>query len=119
MKIPIIKIKRTLMFRLHWRIGLVAAFFLLWLAVTGVLLNHSRALGLHHIFLDHPAILSAYNMNFSENLRGQGINLEKFILDLHTGKFFGLSGTLVSDLTAIAMIFLVASGLYNLWKRKK
>ena len=118
MKIPTIKIPRTLMFRLHWRIGLAAAFFILWLAITGILLNHSRDMGLHHVFLDHPLILEAYNMNVSEELRGEGINLEKFILDLHTGNFFGLSGKLLSDLAAIAMIFVTLSGAYNLWRRK-
>lgn len=119
MKIPTIKIKRTLWFMLHWRVGLVASLFILIIAITGILLNHSRAMGLHHIFLDHPLILSAYNMNVNEELRGDGINLEKFILDLHTGKLFGIPGTLISDLAALALIFLTGSGLYNLWRRKK
>ena len=107
------------MFKLHWRVGLVAAFFILWLAITGILLNHSRSMGLHHVFLDHPIILSAYNMDVAEELRGRGVNLEKFILDLHTGNFFGVSGKLLSDLAAIALIFVTISGLYNLWRRKK
>ena len=119
MKIPTIKIPRTMMFRLHWRIGLFAAFFILWLAITGILLNHSRALGFHHIFFDHPIILSAYNMNVSEELRGKGINLERLILDLHTGSLFGFSGKLISDLAAIAMIFVTLSGVYNLWMRER
>ena len=119
MKMPPLKIKRTLMFRLHWRVGVVAALFLLCLAVTGILLNHSRTLGLHHVFLDNPIILSAYNMNVAEELRGRGISLEKFILDLHTGNLFGLSGKIISDIAALALIFLTLSGLYNLWMRKK
>ena len=119
MKMPTLKIKRTLMFRLHWRVGIVAALFLLCLAVTGILLNHSRALGLHHVFLDNPIILSAYNMNVAEELRGRGISLEKFILDLHTGNLFGLSGKIISDIAALALIFLTLSGLYNLWTRKR
>lgn len=104
---------------LHWRIGIAAAVFVLWLSITGILLNHSRSMGLHHIFLDHPIILGAYNMDVDEELRGDGINLEKFILDLHTGKLFGISGTLISDLAALAMIFLTLSGIYNLWRRKR
>ncbi len=115
----ILKIKRTVLFMLHWRIGLIAAFFILWLSITGILLNHSRSFGLHHVYLDQPVILEAYNMNVEEELRGKGINLEKFILDLHTGKLFGIPGTLLSDLSAIAMIFLTLSGLYNLYRRKK
>ena len=114
-----LKIKRTIWFMLHWRVGLVASLFLLILAITGILLNHSRAMGLHHIFLDHPIILSAYNMNVSKELRGEGINLEKLILDIHTGKLFGIPGTIISDLTALAIIFLTGTGIYNLWKRKR
>ena len=106
-------------FMLHWRIGLIAGVFLIWLALTGLILNHSRDIGLHHIFLDQPVILSLYNMNVEESLRGPGINLEKFILDLHTGSLFGLSGKIISDLAALALIFLTMTGLYNLWKRKK
>lgn len=119
MKIPTIKIPRTFMFRMHWRIGVIAAFFILWLAITGLLLNHSRALGLHHIMLDHPIILSAYNMNVNAELRAAGVNLERVILDLHTGNLFGISGKLFSDLASIAMIFITLSGLYNLWMRKR
>ena len=119
MKMPTIKIARTLMFRLHWRIGLASAFFVLWLAVTGILLNHSRDWGLNHIFLDNPMILSAYNMDVEETLRGRGISLEKLVLDLHTGSVFGLSGKVISDLVAIALIFITLSGLYNLWMRKR
>ena len=119
MKIPTIKIKRTDLFMQHWRIGLAASFFILWLAITGILLNHSRGMGLHHIFMDNPVILSIYGMNVSEELRGNGINLEKFILDLHTGNLFGLSGKIISDIAALAMIFVTSSGLYNLWMRKR
>lgn len=119
MRIPTIKIKRTVLFMLHWRIGLAASFFILWLAITGIFLNHSRAWGLHQIFMDNPLILSMYGMNVSEDLRGQGINLEKLILDLHTGNLLGLSGKLLSDLAALAMIFITLSGLYNLWMRKR
>jgi uncharacterized iron-regulated membrane protein len=110
---------RAFLFRWHWRIGLVAAFFVLWLAITGLLLNHSRLLGLHHIFLDNSLILSAYNMDYSEELRGKGINLEKLVLDLHTGNIFGLPGKALSDISAIAIIFLTLSGLYNIWARKR
>ena len=120
MKIPTIKIKRTLWFMLHWRIGLAAAVFILIIAITGILLNHSRAMGLHHISLDHPLILSAYNMDVPAELRGgEGVSLEKIILDLHTGKLFGIPGTIISDMAALALIFLTGSGLYNLWRRKK
>lgn len=154
-KIPTIRIKRTLMFKLHWRVGLIAAFFIIWLSVTGILLNHSRSLGLHENYTENPVILSVYNMSIPDgyikdiikqegqvivqtqddtltlsegdnveqavarSYRGEGVNMEKIILDLHTGKLFGLPGTLISDLAALALLFLTFSGLYNLWRRKK
>ena len=55
----------------------------------------------------------------ARSYRGEGVNIEKIILDLHTGKIFGLSGTVISDLAALALLFLTFSGLYNLWRRKK
>lgn len=51
--------------------------------------------------------------------RGEGITFEKLILDLHTGNIIGLPGKIVSDLTALSLIFLTGTGVYNLWRRKK
>ena len=151
-----IKIKRTLWFKLHWRVGVVAALFLTLLAVTGIVLNHARALGLDHIYLDAPWILQAYNMEMPEGYiksieetsssivvqtadgslvlgrdvedveaavavqyRGEGVTLEKLLLDIHTGAIVGLPGKILSDLTALALLFLTGTGLYNLWRRKR
>ncbi len=122
-----LKVNRAFLLRWHWRIGLSAAFFLFVIALTGLALNHARALGLHHIYLDAEWILTAYNMDLppdippemAEEYRGKGITLEKFMLDLHTGAIIGLPGKLLSDLTALAILILSASGVYNWWKRKK
>lgn len=139
---------------LHWRAGLFFCVFLLWIAVTGMLLNHARSLGFQNVHIEMPLILAAYNMNVPDDYvekidilqdstvvhtqdgklelspsddvqqhvahfyRGDGITLEKLVLDLHTGKVFGLAGTVFSDLTALAIIFLTLSGLYILWKRR-
>ena len=121
------KIKRSFLLRWHWRIGIIATIFLIILSITGIALNHARLLGLDHIYLDAEWIMSLYNMDLppdippeqAEDYRGKGITLERFILDLHSGALIGLPGKVISDLTALAIIFLCLTGAYNLWKRKK
>ena len=50
--------------------------------------------------------------------RGEGLSLERILLDLHSGRFFGTFGVLVYDLLAIILGFLAVSGLV-LWSRSK
>lgn len=119
--------KRRFLLRWHWRIGITSVIFLLLLATTGLALNHARHIGLDQIYIDTEWILSLYNMDLppdvpqdmAEQYRGKGITLERLILDIHSGNIIGLPGKIISDLAALAIIFLCLSGLYNLWKRKK
>jgi PepSY-associated TM region len=48
--------------------------------------------------------------------RGQGLNLERVLLDLHSGRIFGPVGVLVYDVLAVVLGFLSISGLV-LWFR--
>jgi hypothetical protein len=48
--------------------------------------------------------------------RGDGLSLERVLLDLHSGRFFGPVGVLVYDLLALSVGFLAVSGLF-LWAR--
>ena len=50
--------------------------------------------------------------------RGPGPSLERFLLDLHSGRIFGPIGILIYDLLALAIAFLALSGLI-LWARGK
>ena len=43
--------------------------------------------------------------------RGRGVTVERVLLDLHSGRIFGLVGKLVLDLIAVVMIVLSVSGL--------
>lgn len=52
----------------------------------------------------------------SRHFRGDGLNLERLLLDLHSGRFFGPGGVLIYDLLALAIGFLAISGLV-LWMR--
>lgn len=48
--------------------------------------------------------------------RGDGLNLERVLLDLHSGRIFGSMGLLVYDLLALTLGFLAVSGVV-LWFR--
>ena len=56
----------------------------------------------------HKAITSQY--------RGEGLSLERLLLDFHSGRFFGSAGVFVYDLLAIAVGLMAISGLI-LWVR--
>jgi len=53
-------------------------------------------------------------------MRGNHLNMERLILDLHSGRFFaGSWGVLMMDLAALALLFLALSGAYNALRRDK
>lgn len=49
--------------------------------------------------------------------RGHGLSVERFLADLHGGRFFGDIGVWLVDLTAVACLGLAVSGLW-LWARR-
>lgn len=55
-----------LLWRWHRRLGVVAAFFVLLLAATGIVLNHSSDLGLDRRFVDWPWLSRAYGDSSSD-----------------------------------------------------
>lgn len=57
------------------------------------------------------ALLEAYN--------GRGPTLYRVLLDLHSGRLFGWGGRTVMDLTAVAIVLLVLSGLRGWWERSR
>ena len=48
--------------------------------------------------------------------QGPGLSLEKLLLDLHSGRFFGSAGVIIYDLFALVLVTLALSGLI-LWQR--
>ena len=56
------------------------------------------------------------NKTIKEQYRGDGLNLERVLLDFHSGRIFGTAGILVYDLLALAVGFMAISGLV-LWVR--
>jgi len=53
-----------------------------------------------------------------QKYRGDGISMERLLLDLHSGRIFGPVGLVIYDLLALALGFLAMSGLI-LWVRGK
>ncbi len=49
--------------------------------------------------------------------RGNGLTLERVILDLHSGRIFGRYGVYLMDIAAIALLWLSLSGLWIWWRR--
>ncbi|GAA5218682.1 hypothetical protein GCM10025776_30990 [Corallincola platygyrae] len=49
----------------------------------------------------------------------QHIDLERVVLDLHSGRLFGIAGVWMMDLAAIAMMLLAASGIWMWAKRRR
>ena len=52
-----------------------------------------------------------------EAFQGGGVSLYRVLLDLHAGRLFGWGGRTLMDLTAIAILLLVSSGIGG-WLRK-
>jgi len=52
----------------------------------------------------------------SRQYRGEGLSIERVLLDFHSGRIFGPVGVLVYDLLALAVGFLAVSGLV-FWSR--
>lgn len=48
---------------------------------------------------------------------GEGVSVERVLLDLHSGRLFGTVGIVVVNLAALLLVFLAATGLY-LWSRR-
>ena len=60
-------------------------------------------------------IIKAINKHQS----GNTISLEKLLLDLHSGRFFGQYGVWIMDGAAIALIIMAASGIWIWFKRRQ
>jgi len=50
--------------------------------------------------------------------RGNGLSMERVVLDLHSGRIFGHYGIYIMDAAAVAMLWLSLSGLWVWWRRR-
>ena len=64
-----------------------------------------------------PAALGADRLReLGRDYRGRVLTLERLMVDLHSGRLFGLGGTWLMDIVAALMVVLAVSGLW-LWTR--
>jgi len=61
-----------------------------------------------------PALASLLQARY----RGNGLPLERVVLDLHSGRLFGKNGVLLVDAAAILFLLLACSGVW-LWSRRR
>ena len=89
----------------------------LWLTDVEML-NWRRSEGLDSIPVWSSAVPApeALRQAIVRQYRGNGLSLERIMLDLHSGRIFGPAGVIVYDLLALAVGFLAISGLV-LWLR--
>jgi hypothetical protein len=59
----------------------------------------------------------ALTAELAAHYRGRELTLERVVLDLHTGRFFGTIGASAMSLSALAMMFLAVSGAATWWRR--
>ncbi len=80
-----------------------------WNITTNDGINWSKTFSLSNN--KHEQLLLAY--------RGKGLKLERIILDLHSGRIFGVYGIYLMDAAAIALLWLSLSGLWVWNSRRK
>jgi len=51
--------------------------------------------------------------------RGNGLSMERVLLDLHSGRIFGKYGPYLMDAAALALLWLSCSGLWVWWSRRR
>jgi hypothetical protein len=51
--------------------------------------------------------------------RGNGLSMERVVLDLHSGRIFGKYGHYLMDAAALALLWLSCSGLWVWWSRRR
>ena len=64
-------------------------------------------------------LTDAAKLTLKQAYRGEGLNLERVILDLHSGRIFNNNwGIYIMDASAIIMILLGISGIWVWWSRR-
>ena len=99
---------RDWLFKVHIATGLIAALWLLLIAVTGILINHQEELGLWDMAISDRYLPSYYRAD----ARTGDTRLNVILTDLHSGRIFGVHGNLLGDLIALLLILSIISGSF-------
>ena len=106
---------RDWFYRLHVATGLVAAVWLLLIAVTGVLINHQESLGLLDMEINDRYLPGYYR----PDVRTGTTRLNIVITDLHSGRIFGAHGHWAGDLIALLVVVSLTSGAFAYTARRR
>ena len=106
---------RDWLYRVHVVTGLVAALWLLLIAVTGVLINHQESLGLLDVEISDRYLPSYYRAD----VRTGTTRLNILVTDLHSGRIFGARGQWVGDLIALLLVASLTSGALSHRAKKR
>jgi len=64
-------------------------------------------------------ISAKFKATLQHHFRGEVLPVERVLLDMHSGRFFGRFGTLLFDIAALLLMFLALSGTWIWLKRKQ
>ena len=98
----------------HLITGFLVALWLLAMSATGVLINHQESLGLTEIDVSNRRLPTHY----SDEFHPQPTRLNVILADLHSGRFFGARGNLISDAVALMVFLSIGTGVYSFFLRR-
>ena len=98
----------------HLITGILVALWLLAMSATGVLINHQESLGLTEMDVSNRHLPAHYTDEFHP----ETTRLNVVLTDLHSGRFFGARGKLISDAVALMVILSIGTGVYSFFLRR-
>ncbi len=106
--------------RLHRVAGLFAIIVVVFLTLTGVLLNHRDDLTLYERYPDNAFIMWVYGgggAGEADEFIEEPPTWERVLTAFHAGRFLGMQGSLFLDIAAIILLILILTGPYIWIKR--
>lgn len=108
--------------RLHRVVGLFSMILVVFMTVTGLLLNHREELSLDERYATNPVVVGLYDGFNGEDSREGGYleeppTWERVLTALHAGRILGRPFSLLIDLGGAVLLFLSFTGLY-LWLKR-
>ncbi len=98
----------------HLITGFLVALWLLAMSATGVLINHQESLGLTEMDVGNRHLPAHY----SDEFHPATTRLSVILADLHSGRFFGARGNLISDAVALMVFISIGTGVYSFFLRR-
>lgn len=106
---------------LHSIVGLVSSILIIFLVLTGLLLNHRNELSLYEKYPTNSVVLWLYGFQEKAEADEDYIETpptwEKVVTAFHGGRFFGKPINLLVDVIGALILFQIITGLY-IWLKK-